>query len=403
MTRRDRVMAALNFEPVDRIPRDLGGMPSTGISCFAYPRLRAALGLPPRPPKVYDTGQMLALPDVDVLDALDCDVVTICPPVTNAVETPELWHPFDFGGRLDALVLRPDDFSVAEDGTVLQPGAASRMPPDAFVFDQDHAGQLFSLDAETPRPDLEAVQAQLAGEAERLEQNFEDLVRLFERARASTDRAIMVFGLGLGMGIGEFTGVALFPLLCMEDPDFVRRLHRMITDAALRRLERLLPRIRDCVDVFVVTADDWGTQHGPIASPDIYRGLFAPYHREVNDLIHALAPKTKTFLHSCGAVESLIDDFIDARFDVLNPVQWTAGNSSPEAWKNRAGTRLALWGGGVNSQETLPWGTPDAVADEARRVSAVLSRGGGYVFAAIHNILAEVPPENIIALYRALD
>ncbi len=118
MNRRERVMAALSFQPVDRLPRDLGGMPSTGISCFAYPRLRAALGLPPKLPRVYDTSQMLALPDTDVLDALDCDVVSVCPPVTNAFDQPELWHPFDFGGRLEALVRSPGDFTVAEDGTV---------------------------------------------------------------------------------------------------------------------------------------------------------------------------------------------------------------------------------------------------------------------------------------------
>lgn len=403
MTRRDRVMAALGFQPVDRLPRDLGGMPSTGISCFAYPRLRQALGLPFRRPRVYDTGQMLALPDTDVLDALECDVVTVCPPVTNAFEQPELWHPFDFGGRLDALVLRPTDFVVEADGTIVQPSAESRMPPNAFVFDREHAGQLFSLEGPTPRPDLEAVRARLDTEARELEQHLESVVRLFEEARNATDRAVMAFGLGLGIGIGEFTGVALFPLLCVEDPEFVRELHRVITDATLRRLERLLPRIGACVDVFVVAADDWGTQYGPIASPDVYRELFKPYYREVNDLIHALAPDTRTFFHSCGAVEPLIDEFIGSGFDVLNPVQWTAGGSPPESWKQRADGRLALWGGGVNSQETLPWGTPEVVAEEARRVASILGAGGGYVFCAIHNILAEVPPENVIALYRALD
>ncbi|MBP9003436.1 MAG: hypothetical protein KBH78_07445 [Candidatus Hydrogenedentes bacterium] len=403
MNRRDRVMAALRFEPTDRLPRDLGGMPSTGISCFAYPRLRAALGLPHRQPRVYDTGQMLALPDIDVLDALDCDVVTVCPPVTNAFEQPERWHPFDFGGRLDALVLGPSGFIVAADGTVLQPATESRMPPEAFVFDRDHAGQLFSLDGTTPRPDPEAIRSRLESETERLNREIEDVVRLFEQTRNATDRAVMAFGLGLGIGIGEFTGVAMFPLLCMEDPDFVRGLHRMITDATLRRLERLLPRIGACVDVFVVAADDWGTQYGPIASPDVYRELFQPYYREVNDLIHALSPGTRTFFHSCGAVESLIDAFIESGFDVLNPVQWTAGSAPPEAWKRRANGRLALWGGGVNSQDTLPWGTPEAVAEEARRAAAILGESGGYVFAAIHNILAEVPPENVIALYRALD
>ncbi|HQB04033.1 MAG TPA: hypothetical protein PLY90_12170, partial [Candidatus Hydrogenedentes bacterium] len=140
MNSRERVLAALNFEAFDRTPRDLGGMPSTGISCFAYPALVQALGLPPRRPRVYDTGQMLALPDTDVLDALGCDVVTLQPDVTNAFPQPELWHPYHFNNRLDAEVLDLSPFSALPDGSVRQTPPGSVMPPHAYVFDVEHAG-----------------------------------------------------------------------------------------------------------------------------------------------------------------------------------------------------------------------------------------------------------------------
>jgi len=140
MTSRERVLKALAFEETDRVPRDLGAMRSTGISAFAYPKLVEALGLPPRRPRVHDTGQMLALPEVDVLDALGCDVVTIDGGVTNAFEEPEKWHDYDFGGRLPARVLHPKAFETQPDGSVLQ-WKSTRMPPTSYVFNAEHSGQ----------------------------------------------------------------------------------------------------------------------------------------------------------------------------------------------------------------------------------------------------------------------
>ena len=158
-TSRDRVLRALNFQTTDRVPLDLGGMRSTGISAFAYPKLVAALGLPPRRPKVEDTGQMLALPDLDVLDALGCDVVTICDDAANAFEQPELWHDYDFNGRLPARVRQPSAFEALPDGTIVQ--GNSRMVPDSVVFDAPHGGQPLDLSADLPKPDLKEVKAYL--------------------------------------------------------------------------------------------------------------------------------------------------------------------------------------------------------------------------------------------------
>ncbi|HOC68277.1 MAG TPA: uroporphyrinogen decarboxylase family protein [Candidatus Hydrogenedentes bacterium] len=400
MTGRDRVLAALNFQPPDRLPRDLGGMPSTNISCFAYPGLVAALGLPYRRPRVYDTGQMLALPETDVLDALGCDVVTLQPNLTNAFPQPELWHPYDFGGRLDAEVLNPTAFETLADGTILQNRGQLSMPPAAYVFDSEHAGQPLVLEGDLPRPDLNNLEKELSENTPTREQ-VAQLLEMSRHARHATDRAILFNGMQAGIGIGNFTGVAMFPMLCLTDPGFVAELHALMISHAVRQLERWLPALGPNIDVYMCSADDWGTQNATIASPEMYCTLFQPFYRQMNDTIHRLAPNVKTFFHSCGAVYTLIDDIIDSGFDVLNPVQWTAGGRHWREWKDKGRGRIALWGGGVDTQTTLPLGSIEAIERQVREVVGYFQQDSGYIFCAIHNILAEIAPEKVIALYRA--
>ena len=400
MTRRERVMRALSFQPTDRIPKDLGGMPSTCISCFNYPDLVRALGLPPRRTRVHDTGQMLALPDTDVLDALDCDVVTILGSATNAFAQPGKWHPYDFNGRLDAEVLDPSIFRTEPDGTITQPAWGGKMPPTSHVFESEHAGQPLLLTGDLPKPDLAELRAKFA--AERMsDREVGEMADLFKRARDASDRAIMYMGIGAGIGIANFGGLAVFPMLCLTEPEFVAELHDLVVDNALEQIERVLPKVADSVDVYMCCADDWGTQNATIAAPQVYRDLFKPHYRRMNDLIHQIAPEVKTFLHSCGAIYDILDDIIDSGFDVLNPVQWTAGGHSYQEWKDKTRGRLALWGGGVNSQVTLPLGSVADVEREVREIVEYLGRDSGYVFNGIHNILAEVDPEKVVAMYRA--
>jgi len=167
-------------------------------------------------------------------------------------------------------------------------------------------------------------------------------------------------------------------------------------------VQALLPEIAPNIDIIMAAADDWGTQNNLIASPKVYRTLFKPFFQQMNDTCHRIAPQVKMFLHSCGAIHNLIDDIIDTRFDILNPVQWCAGVHSIQQWKDRARGKIALWGGGVNSQVTLPLGTAEDVAKEAKEAASILGEGGGYVFCNIHNILAEIDPEKVIAMYRAV-
>jgi len=400
MNSRQRVLASLNHQTPDRLPRDLGGMRSTSISAFAYPRLVRELGLPPRRPRVEDTSQMLALPDLDVLDALGIDVVTIADRMTNAFEQPGAWQDYDFNGRLPARLRNPNAFQTLPDGTILQ--GSTRMPPSSFVFDDLHGGQPLDLSSDLPKPDLNDVRRAI--EENRLtDEQVVEMRELCRRVRESTERAVFFNDghLQVWMGIGAFNGIGIFPMLCLTEPDYVAELHELVTEHMLSNVRILLPEIAPYIDILMVAADDWGTQNNLIASPRVFRNLFLPYYRRINDECHRLAPQLKQFLHCCGAVYNLLDLVIEAGFDILNPVQWPAGGHSPQEWKDKARERLALWGGGVNAQATLPLGSEEDVAGEARRTARILGEGGGYVFCNIHNILAEIAPEKVIAMYRA--
>ena len=395
MTRRERIRRAIRCQNTDQLPKDLGGMASTGVSCFAYPALVEALGLPPRQPRVFDTGQMLALPDADVLDALDCDCAFVAGDTyTNAFDEPERWHDFDFGGRLPAQVYHPENFEVRPDGTVAR--GNSLMVPASTVFDAPHGGEVLNLDVEPPREDLGALATYLAARRHSPER-VAAIGAYCKRAREATDRAIMFNGLSAGLGFRG--GMAAFSMQCLLNPGYVRELHAVLAEHAVAQIERLLPAIAPYVDIVMLSSDDQGTQQTSILPPHVYAELFVPAYRTITDACRRVAPEVFTFYHSCGAIYDLLDGIIDAGFDILNPVQWCAGGHSFREWKDVCRKRIALWGGGVDTQTTLPLGTVEDVRREVAEVVSVLAEDSGFVFCAIHNILAEIPPEKILAMY----
>lgn len=406
MSSREIVLQSLNHQPTVRVPKDIGGMRSTSISASAYSRLVDALGLPLRRPRLEDTWQMLALPDLDVLDALGIDVVTILDGVTNALARAaqaDLWQDYDFNGRLNAQVRWPENFRALPDGSIVQSGT-KRMVPDATVFDEEHAGQPIDLSADLPKFDLKEYRKEVEAGYIRDEQVIavRDLCR---RVHDASDRAVFFNdgALQVPMGIGAHQGIAIFPMLCLTEPDYVEELHEIVTARTEYNIRALMPEIHEYVDVAMMTADDWGTQTNLIAPLRTFRKLFLPYYKRINEAMHVHAPGVKRFLHSCGAIYDLIDLVIEAGFDVLNPVQWSAGSHSYREWKDKARGRIALWGGGVNAQSTLPLGSVDDVIRETGKVVSYLRQDGGYVFCNTHNILAEIEPEKVIAMYRAVD
>ncbi len=234
-------MTSLDFRTPDAVPKDFGGMLSTGISGFAYPKLRAALGLPPRLPKMYDTSQMLAIPDLNVLDALDCDVVHVTlDRHTNAFEEPEKWTPYDFNGRLPALVANPTAYHTEKDGTIVQnvDGSPARMPPAGYVFDHEHAGEVLDLEAELHEPDYERISLDFAAAAF-TEERVRSIAAYCRRVRASTDRAVFFNGLQVDLGFPG--GMAAYSMMCLLHPEWVKQLHALKAEHARRQVQALLP------------------------------------------------------------------------------------------------------------------------------------------------------------------
>jgi uroporphyrinogen-III decarboxylase len=183
--------------------------------------------------------------------------------------------------------------------------------------------------------------------------------------------------------------------------DYVRTVFEKQCEYGLENIKTLIDLMGDTVQVALITGTDFGTQRGPFISLKDYRDLYEPYHRRVNDLIHSRS-KWKTFIHSCGSVYSLIPEFIAAGFDILNPVQCSAAEMDPTRLKREFGKDLTFWGGGVDTQQTIAFGTPEAVYAEVRERIDIYNEGGGFVFDAIHNVQGNTPVDNVLAMFRAI-
>jgi uroporphyrinogen-III decarboxylase len=183
--------------------------------------------------------------------------------------------------------------------------------------------------------------------------------------------------------------------------DYIHRVFERQCEVALQNLDRLAAAVGNRVQVAFVTGTDFGTQTGQFLSVETYRQLYQPFHKAVNDRIHALTT-WKPFIHSCGAVHPLIPEFIEAGFEVINPVQCSAKGMDPRTLKREFGKDLVFWGGGVDTQKTLPFGTPEEVYREVRERIEIFSEGGGYVFNSTHNVQSNVPTANLLAMFRAI-
>ena len=234
-----------------------------------------------------------------------------------------------------------------------------------------------------------------------------------ERLYTETDQAL--FGAFVSTGFGD---IAMVPGTFLKHPKGIRDVEEWYVSTVTRRdyvwkvfarqcevgianLERIYPVVGDKVSVLMVSGTDFGTQQGPFISPQAYRDLYFPFHQTVNDWIHTHTG-WKTFIHTCGGVVPLIEDFIAAGFDIMNPVQVGAAGMEARDLKARFGDRICFWGGGIDTQRVLPFGTPEEVRAEVRRRISEFGPGGGFVFNTVHNVQAKVPVENLVALYEAV-
>ena len=415
MTSRERLQAALSHRQPDRVPLDLGASAVTGIHASSLYRLRQALEMdaPGTPVKVNEPYQMLGEVEPDLMDTLGVDVVGLLGPRTMfgfANEGWKEWRLFD-----GTPVLVPEGFNTdpEPDGSLLMypegdksVPPSGRMPAGGFYFDSIPRQEPIDEDKLDPEDNLEEFEPIS-------DEDLEYFANEAARLRRESDRGILA-----SFGGTAFGDIALVPAPWLKHPKGIRDVAEWYMSTAMRRdyvykiferqceigvanLERLHAHIGDAVDAVFVTGTDFGMQQGPFISPAAYRDLFMPFHRAVNDWVHQHTT-WKTFIHSCGSLQPLLPDMIAAGFDILNPVQCSAYDMDPRDLKARYGDQLTFWGGGVDTQNTLPFGSPAEVRAEVRERIEVLGQGGGFVFNTVHNIQANVPVENLLALFEAV-
>ena len=416
MTPRERLQATLDHEPVDRLCVDLGAGGQTGIGVCALHRLRqAVLGDPGYRVKVHEPYQMLGEVDDALREVLGLDVIGIPTPGTMFGYRAEGWKPFTMPDGTPCLV--PGRFNVTRDAngdTLMYPegdtaaAPCARMPSDGYFFDSIRRQEPIDEDRLDPADNLEEF-------GPISDDDVHYYVDAVTRAYARTD-----YGLYLTIGGAAFGDIALVPapwsrhpkgirdveewyVSTFTRPAYVKAVFERQCEVALGNIEHLAKALGNTVQVAFVSGTDFGTQTSTFCSVDTFRDLYKPYLAAVCGRIHDLT-RWKVFIHSCGAVLPLIPDFIDAGVDVLNPVQCSATGMDPRHLKREFGKDLVFWGGGVDTQRTLPFGTPDEVYREVReRIDVFFEDGTGFVFNTIHNILSNVPVENILALFRAVN
>lgn len=415
MNSRERVEKALNHQEPDRVPLDLGGSATTGIHASSVYILRQALALDPAgtPVKVVEPYQLLGEVKPDLIEALGVDVVGVGGSKTMfgfPNENWKAWTTFDGTPALvpEAFNTDPEpngDLLMYPEGDKSVP-PSGRMPAGGFYFDAIIRQEPIQAGPLDPQDNLEEF-------GELSDQELAHFEREIETTATRTDKAILA-----NFGGTAFGDIALVPATQLKNPkgirdvaewymstitrrDYVWAIFEKQCEIGLKNLEKLFARVGDRVTAVFLTGTDFGAQNGPFISPKTYRELYQPFHKEVNTWIHRNTP-WKTFIHSCGSIYRLIPDFIDAGFDILNPVQTSAADMDPARLKSAFGEQIVFWGGGIDTQQTLPFGSPDSIREQVRERMRIFGTGGGFIFNAIHNIQAGIPKENLVALFEAV-
>jgi uroporphyrinogen decarboxylase-like protein len=413
-TSRERVEAALNHEEPDRLPLDLGGSAVTGMHASSVYLLRQELGLDEagEPVKVIEPYQMLGEIAPDLMETLGVDVVGLGGLRTLFGFKNEGWKAWTLFDGTPVLV--PEGFNTdpQPNGDVLMyPEGDESAPPSGRM---PHGGYYFDTIVRQEPLDALALDVE-ANLLEFLPISDEDLDHFKTEAERlyATDKAILG-----NFGGTAFGDIALVPVPWVKYPtgirdiaewymstatrrDYIHEVFERQCEIALANWEKIHQVVGERVTAVFVTGTDFGTQGGPFISPHAYRDLFAPFHRRVNDWIRENTT-WKSFIHSCGSVRAFLDDFVEAGFDILNPVQCSAAGMDPHELKEEYGNRVSFWGGGVDTQVTLPFGTPEEVREQVKERVRTFGKGGGFVFNTIHNVQARVPKENLLALYQSL-
>ena len=414
MNSRERVQAAINHIEPDRAPFDLGGTGMTQIAASTLHELIVSLGLEKRKVKVSEPYAMYGLIDDDVREYFHVDVVGLPELATKFGYENTTWKPWKLPQNgLEVLIGEGFNTTESEDGTIyaypqgdLLADPSGKIPKNGYYFDaiirQEKDFDIFSASAKEDFKDTYTLYD---------DRYLKYIQKASEVLYKSTEYSL--FGSLREAGLGNFANIPSVHLketkglrdheewlmALLLNKDYIQELFEFQTDIAIKNLELYKQAVGNNIDVIKVGDTDFGTQNGSFFSPDLFAELYKPYFKKMNNWIHENT-SWKTFYHSCGSIINFLDHFVEMGVDIINPVQCSATGMDAATLKEKYGDNLTFWGGGINTQSTLPFGTSEEVKSEVKERLRIFSKGGGYVFATIHSIQANTPPQNIVAMYE---
>ncbi len=412
MTSRERVRAAINHRVPDRAPIDLASTLVTGIQAGLYAQLKRALGIEGGAVRVYDPFQLLAEVEEPVKKALGVDTYGIQLPKTLFGYTNENWKPWTLPDGTEVLISGHFEYDVLENGSIVQYPKGDRsappsgmLPKNGFYFDSIVRQEPIDEASLDPKEWVDQTYSLYSDEDLRYLE--ETSIRMYE----DTDYSLVGNFWGAGFGdIAIVPGPNVLHPKGIRDPEewylslasrkgYIKDIFGYQFELQMQNLQLYQEAVGNRIDVVVMSGTDFGGQLRPLISPKTYRELFKPFHTEMNGWVHENTT-WKTFYHSCGAIAPFLDDFHEAGVDILNPVQVSAAGMSPEFLKENYGDKFVFWGGAVNPQQTLAFGSQEEVREEVAHNLSIFGKGGGYVFNNVHNIQSGVPVENVLAMFE---
>jgi uroporphyrinogen decarboxylase len=410
MTSRERILAAIMHKQPDKVPVDMGATPSSGISAIAYDKLIRHIGRGELPVLIYDVVQQLAQPDKEILEMFGVDVIDIG---RSFNEKPEDWQPTILINGNNAFYPKWFHPVKQADGSFLtyddnKKRVLSKMPVGATFFDQTYFPYVDGYPLDYLGLDAEMHRIMWARDAHSPwdhagETDFWEKLRLKALSlKQTSDKALLIV---CGCNLFEWGTFLrrmdnfLMDLMC--DQYNVEKLLDELLKRHLATLEKVCRAVGDVADI-IRFGDDLGMSTGPFMSPETYRLLFKPRHKMLCDYVKSHS-NMHTFIHSCGSISLLMPDLIDAGIEIFNPVQTNTYLMEPSFLKKEFGKDCTFWGGGIETAGMLNKGTPEKIREQVLERLELFSKGGGYVFNTVHNILPDVPPENIIAMFDAVN
>jgi len=405
MNSRERVLTTINHQEPDRVPVDLGGSLVSGIMAGALVRLREHLGLDHTQVRVYDCFQMLGEVTMDLVERFQLDLLPVEP---EAIAFEHLkrrdykpWTLFDgtgvwMPGAFEVTVSDRGEWLLHKDGDS-DKEVIARMPKDGFYFDRIDR---ITWDQDYAPPSIESLVE--SGWCRVDEVTFSYLRGIAQVLRDTTDKALVLTSWGdAPLGAPSVGSIPNWLTLLVTEPGYVGELFDLATEVAIDNLKQYWEVLGDTIDIIHLDGYDFGAQDRELFSPKVFERFYEPSYKAICDWVHTNTP-WKTAKHCCGSIPRLIEPMIRAGIDILNPVQTSAAGMDPQWLKDSFGERITFWGGGVDTQEVLPFGTPEEVYEHVAERTHIMMPGGGFIWNPIHNIQYNVPPENIVAAIQAV-